>query len=285
MHSYWFGDMGEDGCTGADMEPEALARRLASIRSDPGDIVPPDWRDAVKCGGVKDRPEYLGRLRELCLRVARERVAAGLRAKDTELIRMVMVLEGMDQSAGQLTERLADWYRVLHPGEGWKYLRRDSRRVLGRMQITAEGPLKDTLDGILALREVRGRLAGEISDRSARILPNCSRLVGGLVAARLMALAGGLEGLARLPASSLQVLGARGALFSHLTRGTPPPKHGIIYQHQRVHNAPRAARGRVARVLAGRLAIAARIDLYRGVPDEEFIGEADRLIEAAGGPR
>lgn len=198
---------------------------------------------------------------------------------------MVMVLERMDQAANQLGERLSDWYRVLHPGEGWKYRPRDSRKVLARIEGDAEGPMKEVLDGILALREIRAGLAREISDRSVRILPNCASLVGGLVAARLMTLAGGLPDLTRLPASSIQVLGARGALFSHLTRGTPPPKHGIIYQHMRVHNAPRGARGKVARVLAGRLAIAARIDSYRGALDPEFIGQADRSIESAGGRR
>ena len=67
--------------------------------------------------------------------------------------------------------------------------------------------------------------------------------------------------------------------------GTPPPKHGIIFQHMRVHNAPRNTRGKVSRVLAGRLAIAARLDLYRGAPDPGFIEEADRMIESAGGRR
>jgi nucleolar protein 56 len=138
-------------------------------------------------------------------------------------------------------------------------------------------------EGILRLREIRTGLAGEISERAAVILPNCAGLVGGLVAARIVTSAGGLSRLSRLPASSIQVLGARGALFSYLTRGNPPPKHGSIFQHQRVHNAPRDARGRVARVLAGRLAIAARIDHYRGVLDPGFIGEADGMIESVGG--
>ena len=145
--------------------------------------------------------------------------------------------------------------------------------------------MKKVLGGILGLREVRTTLAGEIGERAGAVLPNCSALVGGLVAARIMTLAGGLASLARLPASSVQVLGAKGALFSHLTRGTPPPRHGIIYQHHRVHNAPRGARGKVARVIAGRLAIAARIDLYRGTADTGFIEDADRRIEAAEGRR
>jgi nucleolar protein 56 len=285
MHSYWFGDVEEGGCTRAEGGLDALVDRLNSISTSPGDIIPPDWRMARECGAVKDRAEYLERLREICLRVARSRIAASFREKDTEIIQMVMALEGMDQAVNQLAERLVDWYRILYPEKGWKYRPRDSRKVLARIEEDAGGSMKEMLDGILRLREIRGNLAREISERAAVILPNCARLVGGLVAARIMTMAGGLTGLSRLPASSIQVLGARGALFSHLTRGTPPPKHGIIYQHMRVHNAPRDVRGKVARVLAGRLAIAARIDYHRGVLDQGFIEGADRMIESAGGRR
>jgi len=285
MHSYWFGDVDENCCTRADGDPDALARRVSSIRTSPDDIAPPDWRLARECGAVKDRSEYLGKLREICIRMANDLIAARYRGRDTELIQMVMALEGIDQAANQLAGRLSDWFRILHPSEGWKYRPGDARKVLARMGEDSAGPMKELLDGILRLREIRAGLAREIGDRAAAVLPNCSSLVGGLVAARIMARAGGLSSLAQLPASSIQVLGARGALFAHLTRGTPPPKHGIIYQHRRVHNAPRGARGKVARVLAGRLAIAARIDCYRGMLDTEFIGRADRMIESAGGRR
>ena len=285
MRSYWFGDVDGGRCTRAEGDPGALCRRLLSLEADPGKIAPADWELARECGAARDREEYIRKLREVSLLAARARIAAGLGGKDTELIRMVMLLEGMDQAANQLGERLADWYRVLHPDVSWKYRPADSRRLLSLIGKDAEGPLKEALDGILALREERTRLARDIGNRSAEDLPNCTALVGGLVAARLVATAGGLGRLSELPASSLQVLGAKGALFSHLTRGSPPPKHGIIFQHSRVHNAPRDARGRVARVLAGRLAIAARMDRYRGTLDPEFIADADRRIESAGGRR
>jgi nucleolar protein 56 len=113
-------------------------------------------------------------------------------------------------------------------------------------------------------------------------MPNTSALIGGLVAARLMAQAGGLLLLSRLPASAIQVLGARTALFAHLKTHTPSPKHGIIFQHRRVHNAPRDVRGRVARVLAGKLAIAARLDYFRGVADPGFLADAQERIDMVG---
>jgi nucleolar protein 56 len=86
-----------------------------------------------------------------------------------------------------------------------------------------------------------------------------------------------------MPASAIQVLGARTALFAHLRTHSPSPKHGIIFQHRRVHNAPREVRGKVARALAGKLAIAARLDHFRGVPVPEFLEKAQARIDLLGG--
>jgi nucleolar protein 56 len=94
--------------------------------------------------------------------------------------------------------------------------------------------------------------------------------------------AGGLAPLSRLPGSAIQVLGAKTALFSHLKNATPPPKHGIIFQHRRIHNAPAEVRGKVSRVLAAKLAIAARLDMYRGKAVPEFLEKAQARIDAAG---
>jgi nucleolar protein 56 len=60
------------------------------------------------------------------------------------------------------------------------------------------------------------------------------------------------------------VLGAEKALFRSLKTGTRPPKHGIIFQHTLLHDAKRWQRGKIARALAGKLAIAARSDAYGG---------------------
>ena len=134
------------------------------------------------------------------------------------------------------------------------------------------------------LARVRGRLMREVSTRADEIMPNVSALIGGLVAARLLSRAGGLSALAKMPGSTIQVLGSEQALFSHLRGGTPPPKHGIIFQHRRVHNAPREIRGRVARVLSAKLAIAARLDYFRGTLAPEFIDDAQKRIDEAGVP-
>jgi nucleolar protein 56 len=94
------------------------------------------------------------------------------------------------------------------------------------------------------------------------IAPNIKALVGSLLGARLIATSGGLTNLARRPASTIQVLGAEKALFRSLKTGTRPPKHGMIFQHTLLHEAKRWQRGKIARALAGKLAIAARIDAF-----------------------
>lgn len=79
--------------------------------------------------------------------------------------------------------------------------------------------------------------------------------------------------MARLPSSTVQLLGAEKALFLHLRSGKRPPKHGVIFQHPWVNRAPYWQRGKVARSLGGKISIAAKVDAYGG----EFV--ADHLKE------
>jgi nucleolar protein 56 len=67
-----------------------------------------------------------------------------------------------------------------------------------------------------------------------------------------------------MPASTIQVLGAEKALFRALRTGGKPPKHGVIFQHPAIHRSPKWQRGKIARALAAKLAIAARIDAFTG---------------------
>jgi len=72
-----------------------------------------------------------------------------------------------------------------------------------------------------------------------------------------------------MPASTIQVLGAEKALFRHLRSGAKPPKHGVIFQYPAINRSPWWQRGKIARALAGKLAIAARVDYFSG----EYIAE------------
>tara|TARA_B100001750_G_scaffold8332_1_gene6415 strand:- start:280 stop:684 length:405 start_codon:yes stop_codon:yes gene_type:complete len=68
--------------------------------------------------------------------------------------------------------------------------------------------------------------------------------------------------MATMPASTIQVLGAEKALFRALKTGSNPPKHGLLFQHAVVHAAPRWQRGKIARAIAAKAAIASRVDVH-----------------------
>ena len=201
--------------------------------------------------------------------------------KDVELLQMVRTLDEMDTVINLLTERLIDWYISITPSFSRKY--RGSGAGAARLvpMIGKKGtePMKNVAREILSMSAARTNLMKEVSRKAVVVIPNMSALVGGLVAARLMSRAGGLAAVAKMPGSSIQVIGAEGALFSHIRTGTPSPKHGIVFQHRRVHNAPREVRGSVARALAAKLAIAARLDYYRGELDTEFVDAANARID------
>jgi nucleolar protein 56 len=98
------------------------------------------------------------------------------------------------------------------------------------------------------------------------IAPNVSAVATPYVGALLMEQAGSLEKLAQLPASTVQILGAQKAIFRFLKTKKLPPKHGVLYLHPLVSQAPKKAKGKISRSLAGKISIAARVDFYRGKP-------------------
>ncbi|BDR92555.1 C/D box methylation guide ribonucleoprotein complex aNOP56 subunit [Vulcanisaeta souniana] len=114
------------------------------------------------------------------------------------------------------------------------------------------------------LSDLRNKLSQYIDEALIEVAPNIRELVGPLLGARLLMLAGGLMRLALLPASTIQVLGAEKALFRALRTGGRPPKHGIIFQFPEIFRAPRWQRGKIARALAAKLAIAAKADAFTG---------------------
>jgi len=282
MRSYWFGDVGDGARHPAEGDIGAWVQRLQSLRTIMDNFVSLNWEDAVASGVCSDRAGYLAALRELCFAAAEQQIREQYAGKDTELLQMVRTLDEMDEAINLLSERVTEWHQVRHPTFSRKYRRTPAHVQVKNIALKGRGALGMVATQVEQLAAARTDLAKEVSARAGRVLPNTSALIGGLVAARLMSQAGGLLPLSRLPGSAIQVLGARTALFAHLRTKSPSPKHGVIFQHRRVHNAPKERRGKVARALAGKLAIAARLDYFRGVAVPEFLDDAQARIDRLG---
>ena len=133
--------------------------------------------------------------------------------------------------------------------------------------------IKKLANEVIMQTELRRILAYQIEEMMEKIAPNIKDILTATVGARLMAKAGSLQKLSVMPSSTIQIIGAEKALFRSLKTGAPPPKHGILFQHPILHSAPKWQRGKMARAIASKVAIAVRIDLFRNGEKEAHISE------------
>ncbi len=214
-------------------------------------------------GGPGLQEDYRRKLHEDAMKAAMEAVEKGLAGRDAGLMQAVRALDDLNEAFSVLSERVAEWYGVHHPGHQMRPIEL-IEFMLKEDTAEEDSNIKGLAHAAKALGDERRALEKYIAKEMEELAPNLSKVIGPILGARLIARAGGLDRLARMPASSIQVMGAGEALFRHLKDGTPPPKHGLLYNHPLVKSAPKKARGRISRMLAGKAAIAARVDFYSG---------------------
>lgn len=239
---------------------------------------PEDWPAlAVESGFADTREGYYGRLHDASVAATREEVRERERADDAQLVHAVRAMDDAERVANELAERVAEWGGSLgvEGGAGIEYARElavhDPEGPVEERAVSLAGRVGELADEADSLRSF-------IERTTPAVAPNLAALAGPVLAARLIALAGGLGELAKKPSGTLQVLGAEEALFAHLRGHAPSPKHGIIYTHEYVRGTRPEDRGSAARALAGKLTIAARVDHYAGDRRPELDGELDDRI-------
>jgi len=239
---------------------------------------PADWPAlAVESGFAGDETDYYETLHTTAIAATRDAVERRERADDQQLIHAVRAMDDLERHANELSERLAEWAPTLLDVEGTGL--EFAREIAARDPTEpAETRLVTLANRVVDLAEERVRLETSIERRSRSVAPNLAMLAGPVLAARLLSLAGGLEELARKPSGTVQVLGAEDALFAHLSGTAPSPKHGVIFTHDYVSQTHPAERGSAARALAGKLAIASRIDYYSGDRRPELADELDQRM-------
>lgn len=210
--------------------------------------------------------------RQVFLRVAEEALAAAW-DPSIHVEEAVRSMAELDSVKNLLGERLVSWGArdLSEDGDGGgEPAARMARSILQPApgEPTGRAPTEPELTAarkaLAALYESVARTRSDlelgIEGAMPRRAPNVTALLGPLLAARIISQAGGLERMARLPASTIQVLGAEKAFFEHLRGRAPPPRHGFLFLHPSIQGAPRRLRGKLARALAGKVAIAARLD-------------------------
>jgi nucleolar protein 56 len=257
--------------------PDDLDAARDAIENGSADA-PEDWPTlAVEAEFAVDEDEYYSLLHDATVNATREAVRERERADDQQLTYSIRAMDDADRTANELAERVAEWAGALFDEAG--------TGVDGARAVAERTPETAAEERVVSLATRVVDLADEAADCRAfvertapAVAPNLSRMAGPVLAARLIALAGGLGELAKKPSGTVQVLGAEDALFAHLAGRAPSPKHGVIFTHDYVRNTRPEDRGSAARALAGKLVIAARIDHYAGDLRPEIHEELDERM-------
>lgn len=233
---------------------------------------------------------------------ARSQVRDAYASRDSLLIQSVSALNELNKASNLMFERLREWYSIHFPEmnvlDSDKYcllveaIDKENVDVSKIAQIVGGGKAADVASKvrssmgisftfkdlaavkclashILELKKLRLELENYQAGVAREVCPNLCHLLEPTLAARIVAQAGGLMRLATLPASTVQVLGAEKALFKHLRSNAKPPKHGVIFNHPAICNAPKKQRGKLARALATKISTAAKADAF----SKRFIAE------------
>ncbi|ALV62769.1 rRNA biogenesis protein Nop5/Nop56 [Thermococcus sp. 2319x1] len=258
--------------------------------------------------------EWFERYFTVGVALTRIRIQEQSGARDKMIIQAIEALDDIDKVINLLVSRLREWYSLHFPEldellpkhpqyvafvknighrenitkenlESLELGENKTAKILEAKEMTMGAwmdekdirVIQDLAKKIDDLYKLRSEIEDYIDKAMDDVAPNLKALVGAKLAARLISLAGGLKELAMMPASTIQVLGAEKALFRHLRSGAKPPKHGVIYQYPAINKSPWWQRGKIARALAGKLAIAARVDYFSG---EYIAEELKKEIEA-----
>ena len=265
-------------------------------------------RVLVDSGFATNEGDARGKLRDFALSLSSSRVTEISESPDLHIIQAINTLDETDKMINLLSSRVREWYGLHFPEldnmidtiSGYSKIVMAGKRenitqntyldagfpeekaeMLSLLQKKSRGGqisdenlaiVQNIAKQILELFDLRQSLEQHIESQMQLIAPNVSVILGSAVGARILAKAGSLKRLASMPASTIQVLGAEKALFRALKTGAQPPKHGLLFQHQLVHAAPRWQRGKIARAIAAKAAIGARVDVFGA-------GRNDTLLE------
>ena len=254
----------------------------------------------VNANFAQDENDAMEKLREFAINLSSSKVTQVSESPDLHIIQAINTLDDTDKIINGISSRLREWYGLHFPEldniidsiNGYAQIVLAGKRENIKDDVFVNAGFPDSKVQMLSLVKEKSR-GGDITDENLQVVqglakniielfdlrksletqideqmkknaPNITAVLGTTVGARILAKAGSLAKLATMPASTIQVLGAEKALFRALKTGSNPPKHGLLFQHAVVHAAPRWQRGKIARAIAAKAAIASRVDVHGG---------------------
>jgi nucleolar protein 56 len=271
----------------------------------------------IKFGLSDNKDELAAILQKFAINLSSMKVKETSEKLDLHLVQAVNTLDELDEIINTISTRIREWYGLHFPELDYllqniitySNIVRDagsrkniSKELLtqlevpekkiemiqlaisksqgGDLTVESSESLKILASQVIKLSELRTNLSNTIENLMEKLAPNLKNILTATIGARLIAKAGSLIRLAQMPSSTIQIIGAEKALFRALKTGTRPPKHGLLFQHPSVNSAPKWQRGKIARALSSKIAIAVRIDVYRNASlDNSLLDKLTKRIE------
>jgi len=184
-------------------------------------------------------------LRKKLLAKTREKINEKLAGREIHIIKAINLLGDLDSIENLLNENASEWKARAPNGQ-----------ALTRYTELEENSKK--------IQTEKQKLSEFVTNEMTLEFPNFSVLATPIIGAKLLSSAGSKRRLCFMPASTIQVLGAEKALFAHMKQHALSPKHGHLFNHPLLQKLSRTKRGKAARIIAGKLAIALKQDYFNG---------------------
>ena len=292
------------------IEEQLKKKGFTYIRKSDSELIQTNLKKlAIEKKFVKDQAELSKLISRVNIELTKIKIKEAV-SRDALIIQTNGAIEELDKSINILMERLREWYglhfpemnRIISKHEKYaelieKFGSRENMRhpELSHFRKKSMGTDLNPADvkivqglakDILELYKLRDTLSYYLEKLVKEVAPNLNELAGPVLAAKLISLAGGLERIARMPSSTIQLLGAEKALFRHLHGRGKSPKHGIIIMHKYIQNTPPKYRGKIARLISSKLSIAAKMDFYsRKDKGKEMRKDLEKKIKQALKPK
>jgi len=258
-----------------------------------------------KIGVTKTHDEILLFFKKVEEQLIKKKISQFGSKGDVEIVQIIETLDILKKSISLFSSRMREWYGLHFPELTDKFIEeniliakiitvlgkrdnftyekinqefgfKESRiNMLQKLALQSMGAdidlriIKKYADEILSLDDFRQELEDYLDTLMEQVAPNLFALVGGLIGAKLIAKAGSLKKLAFMPASRIQLLGAEKALYRFLKTGEKRPKHGLIFQWNQIRGSKPWNRGKISRVISGKIGISAKVDFFGG----EFVAD------------
>ncbi len=233
----------------------------------------------VDSGFAEDENDAMEKLREFAIQLSSSKVSEVSESTDLHIIQAINTLDETDKIINNISSRLREWYGLHFPeldnlidsingyspivvsGKRENISKKDFEKAgfpeskVEMLSLVKEksrgGKITDknltivqTLaNQILELFDLRNSIEEHVNEQMKEEAPNISAILGTAVGARILSRAGSLKKLASMPA------------------------------------APRWQRGKMARTIAAKAAIAARVDVYKGGLNETLLDKLNIRVK------